>query len=115
MMTVGCCAYAADALVASDRLLHTLLYAVRSSPWRSIAFGIGTQAMLIMAGRVAAHMLPSMGTTVQVVINTPILLQWAVGLVALSAVREQRHRYDQVAQIQGVQAVEGSMGMSDEA
>eukprot|EP00966_Prymnesium_polylepis_P199137 4614395-Prymnesium_polylepis.2 len=65
-----------------------------------------------MCGKIAAHLLPSASTAVQVIINAPIALQWSVGLVALSAVREQRHRYDQVAAVQGVQAVEGSLGDS---
>ena len=63
-----------------------------------------------MCGRLAATLLPTVGTTVQVVVNAPIALQWCVGLIALSAVREQRYRYDAVAQAQGVQAVQGSLG-----
>ena len=101
--------------VLRHRLLHTLLYALRSSPWRSIAFGVGAQTTLIMCGRLAATLLPSVGTTVQVVVNAPIALQWTVGLIALSAVREQRHRYDAVAQVQGIRSVQGTQGADDEA
>ncbi|KAL1527413.1 hypothetical protein AB1Y20_016081 [Prymnesium parvum] len=93
-----------------SRVMHTVLYALRSSPWRSIAFGVGVQVMLIMAGRVAAHVLPSASVTVQVVINAPILVHWVVGLITLSVVSEQRHRYDQLAQLQGVQVLEGNVG-----
>lgn len=89
--------------------MHTLLYLMRSSPWRSIAFGIGAQTMLVITGRIAAHVLPSASITVQVVINAPIALQWMIGLVTLSAITEQRHRYDQVALAQGAQTLRAEL------
>ena len=76
------------------RLLHSLLYACGATPWRSLVWGCATQALLIMAGRVAAWLLPAAAIGLQVVINAPIALQWLLSLGILGTVREQRRRYE---------------------
>jgi len=80
------------------RLAHTLFYLCSWSPWRSIAWGIACQALLIMAGRIGAWLVPSASVGVQVVINAPMALQWLVSLGVLGVISEQRRRFEQVAQ-----------------
>ena len=74
------------------RLAHTVLYACQWSPARSIAWGIATQSLLIMAGRLAAWLYPPAAIGLQVTINAPILLQWFVSLGVLGTLREQTRR-----------------------
>ena len=99
---------------ALARLVHTVAYGLGFSPLRSIAFGIAAQSMLVMAGRCAAWLLPSAQLGVQIMINSPMLLQWLVGLGALASVREQRQRYDEVAALQGARELRGTVSDSDE-
>lgn len=66
--------------------------------------------MLVMAGKLAGHLVPSATTTLQIVINAPIAVQWFIGLAAYAAVREQRYRYDQLARVQGMSAVSVDTG-----
>ena len=78
------------------RFCHTLFYVCSWSPWRSMAWGVACQAILIMAGRVAAWLLPSAAIAVQVVVNAPMALQWIVSLSVLGVVNEQRRRFELV-------------------
>ena len=74
------------------RLGHTVFYACACSPARSLAWGVATQALLIMAGRLAAWIFPAAAVALQLVINAPIALQWFVSLGVLGTVREQSAR-----------------------
>ena len=78
--------------------IHNLAYMLALSPWRSIAWGIGAQTTLIVAGRCTAWLLPSAAISLQVIVNAPLLLQWAVGLGIFTTLREQQRRYDNVTQ-----------------
>ena len=91
-----------------------MLYALRCSPARTLCFGAGAQCTLVMAGKLAAHFAPSMATTLQIIINAPIAIQWFIGLTALAAVREQRYRYDVLTKTQGVSAVSGYNGEEED-
>lgn len=74
------------------RLAHNILYALQSSPMRSVAWGVATQCLLIIAGRVAAWICPPAAIGLQVAINAPIALQWFVSLGVLGTLREQTRR-----------------------
>jgi uncharacterized MAPEG superfamily protein len=89
-------------LFTAARLCHNLCYALKLSPWRSIAWGVAVQAMLIMAGRCAAWLQPSKAVGWQVVINAPLLLQWCLGCCMHMTVREQRQRYDEYVRRSGL-------------
>jgi len=80
------------------RFCHTFFYLCGWSPWRSIAWGVACQALLIMGGRTAAWLLPSAAIGVQIVVNAPMAMQWLISLGVLGVVSEQRRRFEQVAQ-----------------
>jgi uncharacterized MAPEG superfamily protein len=81
------------------RLAHTALYVCACSPWRSLAWGVATQALLIMAGRLAAWLYPAASISLQLVINAPIALQWLVSLGVLGTVREQGRRIERARRV----------------
>jgi uncharacterized MAPEG superfamily protein len=81
-------------LYTAARLAHTIFYAFGASPWRSIAWGVAIQTLLIMVGRCAAWLLPSAAITVQLAVNAPLALQWVLGCGMMMSWREQRDRLD---------------------
>lgn len=89
-------AIALMAIFTLARAGHNVAYLLALAPWRSVLWGAGAQATLLIAGRCAAWLFPSAAVLVQVVINAPLLLQWMVGLGMLASVREQRRRYDMI-------------------
>ena len=76
------------------RFCYTVLYVCACSPWRSIAWGVGCQMLLVMAGRVAAWQVPSAALSIQILINAPMALQWLLSLGVLAHIHEQQRRYD---------------------
>ena len=76
------------------RLLHTLLYACASTPGRSVAWGVATQCLLIMAGKIAAWLLPAASPGLQILINAPLAVQWFISLGVLGSVWEQSRRHE---------------------
>ena len=82
------------AVFTAARLAHTLLYACAATPARSIAWGVATQCMLIMSGKVAAWVLPSASLGLQVLINAPLAVQWFISLGVLGSVWEQSRRHE---------------------
>jgi uncharacterized MAPEG superfamily protein len=82
------------------RLAHTCFYALGITTLRSISWGVSTQAMLIMAGRLAAWLLPAAAVGLQVAINAPLAIQWIVSCGVLGTVYEQRRRFDRIERIE---------------